>query len=341
MVLIPDQKRIPRRRRRVMIAGTAPEKLDHETPPPNLCQIIERSGNDRICSLVDFASGAHSEPWGHAPIKSSKPLIALRDLLTPITTARSVKESTSRLVLTIQQKATLAVVLACSILQLSKGAWGREAPHEGPWLQREWTTNGIYFLQTYNGEPNLDHPYLPINIDEPGPDSRFEYPTSSIFALAFTLLHLQDYEVIETLDLIRKDMVEEDNGVTPYTDYCAVLVFLETNTFKTQVDDQFQRAISACLTGRLADNLERGDEWAVQQHFSREVIVPLKEYLERLQAHAGIKPHLQGARPLQDGEREWCLLADSNDEIPHPVDAKQLVASSGWGILYKANFVFA
>jgi hypothetical protein len=124
--------------------------------------------------------------------------------------------------------------------------------------------------------------------------------------------------VIEEFNSIRSDIIAEDEGeVTDSTDYYALIGLLETGEFEKHVDDQYKKAIRACLTGRLVDAIGIEEERTVQQYFSRDIVIPLKDYLNKLEPSAE-------ARQQRDTEKVWSLLADSNGE-KHVVDSRQSV----------------
>jgi hypothetical protein len=245
-----------------------------------VCKIIEDAVTGRLCKRVDLNDLNTTNPRGEKGIRSSKGMVPLRELLTPMKMAGSSDERTHLMPLSPHQRAELALVLTCTILQLCSGAWGLDAlkaGNEGAWLHRDWTQEGICFLPGGENKPDITRPYLPIIIDNPCKEAPFDYYASSIVALAITLIQLQADEVIKKVDSILEELIQ-DGGMTPSTNYCAVLDLFETDTFKSNVHDLCQSAIRACVKGDFANSIGIEDEAVVQKHFLSLVLAPLKEY---------------------------------------------------------------
>jgi len=266
----------------------APRKVEgasHKTKPDreDLCSLIERSGQ-RVCLRVDIKSLKSSEPRGEKGIRTSKPTVALRDILTPLKMAGCDHEKSRQLLLTPGQKAELGLVLACSLLQLCRGGWGQGA-RESAWLRRDWTTDGICFLPGFGNKLNTGSPYLPLRLESCSEEGEFDYYASSVVALATTLVQLQDDEVIQELDSIFQELVE-DGQLTPTTKYCALLELLEMDVFTSCVDERCQAAIKACLTGEFANSIGLEDEAFTENLFYTMVVRPLAEYHHLMQQSA-------------------------------------------------------
>ncbi|RBA18519.1 hypothetical protein FPRO05_10812 [Fusarium proliferatum] len=275
-------------------------------------------------TITGDASDFRDKPRGDKGVKNSKALIRLEDLLRSTASGTSTAERLYRNPLTILQRANLAVVFASSLLQLSKGSWGQTSLPKGRWLHRNWEDSGICFLQNHRGEPILNEPYLPILINQLPLESALPYTPPSFVALALTLLLLQNDndEVMAEFDLIRNDIVAEEEGlVKNTTDFFALLSLIETDVFQTRVDDHYKRAIGACLTGRLVDAVKE-DEGEAQNYFSRDIINPLKQYLSTVTDPV---PRIQFQLPL----KEWSLLADADGE-KHEVHTSQARYAEEW-----------
>jgi len=209
------------------------------------------------------------------------------------------------------------VVLACSLLQLCRGAWGAAAlkkGNEGAWLHRNWIEHGVCFLPVRDDKLDLACPYLPITTEAPTGDTRFDYHGSSVVALAITLVQLQDDEVIEELDSIREYMLK--GGMTPNTNYCALLELVDTDIFRDHVDDPYQRAIRACLAGDFANSIDMEKEEDVQNYFTSLVLSPLVQYhcyLEKLAAGGSPKRTPRSATNQTRGENKR-MLTDTDEQ---------------------------
>ncbi|KAG8422122.1 hypothetical protein J3459_010707 [Metarhizium acridum] len=334
---------VPQRRRKVAFEGIADQENPNRPTPVDLCQTIERSAREKMCYFVNFGCGQSSKLPGHLPIILREPLIGLGNLLQ----AGDADQVTCGYQLSLREKALVAVIFASTLLQLSKGAWGKGALDEGPWLQRNWTENGIQFLLNIDNKPILDEAYLPIIFNGPPDGSTFNCSTSSFLALAITLLQLSNSEVVQKFNAIRKEILqleEVKETENDQIDRWALHHLMTVDTFTALVDDQYQKAIKACISGKLATDLGQVEEGIVQECFEQEVILPLKNYLEKMmgpeQAMASMRRNLvsqtKHSRQFQEGN--WCCSSDkSDDEGRHSIDEENAKYAKQWFHMFEAK----
>ncbi|KLU86582.1 hypothetical protein MAPG_05594 [Magnaporthiopsis poae ATCC 64411] len=284
---------------------------------PTLCSLIEKSGKERVCLRVDVESLTSSEPRGEKGIRSSKPTVALRDLLTPLKMVGCDDQTSREACLTPAQKAEVGLVLACSLLQLCRGQWGKGS-REGAWLRRDWAEQGICFLPGVRNELDIGSPYLPWLLDSSAEEGGFDYHASSVVALATTLVQLQDDEVIQELDSIFQGLLD-DGGMTPTTKYCALLELLNTEIFISYVDEKCQMAIKACLNGEFASSIGLEEEAATETLFRTLVVRPLSEYHHRMQqftGRRGLAQRIQGTTRGKDKRHQSSRLPETVEAFP-------------------------
>jgi len=314
--------------------------------PVALCSLIKTSGEELKCFRVDLESQECTEPLDERAVSSKQSMKSLSDLLPPMRmmTMASGVQPQPRISpatgicpqLTRKQRAELGLVLACTLLQLCKDAWGatsdREdggaAPsrkREGVWLSRDWNKaeNGVCFLPGYK-KLDISSPYLPVILghdtasgDEIQQQTLFQNHSSSIVALATTLVQLQDTEVIEELDCIWQGLVDEMEGrITPTTNWNALATLLdEGEAFETYVHEKCKMAIEACLRGKLVHSIGHEDESVVKNHFHIMVVKPLADYQETLrkEGSAASKPPKKGLGHRRKVSHRYSS-EDDNDE---------------------------
>jgi len=263
------------------------------------------------CLRVDLDSLEYIAPLGERGISSKKLMKPLRHLLPPMRmTAEAIQpqqQTPQPSHLAPEQKAEIGLVLACTLLQFSKGHWvsrGQNGPGplckvEGGWLSRDWNhaEHGICFLPGYK-KIDTSAPYLPVIFDpasntaqqeqEQVEQSGFDYHPPSLLALAITLVQLQNSDVVEELDLIWETLVKEmEDDNTPTTDrytrarvleWNALNMLLEEEAFQTWVDEKCKMAIEACLKGEFVRSLEEQDEVTAKKLFYAKVVKPLAEH---------------------------------------------------------------
>ncbi|KAK4161716.1 hypothetical protein QBC43DRAFT_242957 [Cladorrhinum sp. PSN259] len=315
-----------------------------------LCRLIKKSGEEMKCLRVDLDSLECIAPLGERGISSKKLMKPLHHLLPPMRmTAEAIQpqqQTTQASHLTPEQKAEIGLVLACSLLQFSKGQWvsrGQNEPGplarkaEGGWLSRDWNNaeHGICFLPGYK-KIDTSAPYLPVIFDpasntaqqeqEQGEQSGFVCHPPSLLALAITLVQLQNKDVINELDLIWEDLLEEmEDDNTPNTDrytrarileWNALDYLLEQNTFQTWVDEKCKMAIEACLKGEFVRSLEEQDEVTAKKLFYAKVVKPLAEHYHRtLQKPSAIPDPGVQKGPGHNQPLNQSTTEDSRDDL--------------------------
>lgn len=314
------------------------------------------------CLRVDLDSLEYSAPLGERGISSKKLMKPLCHLLPPMRMTEGAiqpqQQTPQACHLTPEQKAEIGLVLACTLLQFSKGQWvsGGQNDHGplvhkagGGWLLRDWNNaeHGICFLP---GIKKIDAsaPYLPIIFNpasntaeldqEQGDQSGFDYHPPSLLALAITLVRLQSQDVIRELDLIWETLVKEmEDDDTPSADrytrarvleWNALDMLLEENAFQTWVDEKCKMAIEACLKGEFVRSLEEQDEATAKKLFYAKVVKPLAEHYHRTRQKPyaipgpGVKKGPGHSQPLHqsttEDSRDNSEGEEGDDILSHP-----------------------
>ena len=134
------------------------------------------------------------------------------------------------------ERRRLALVLACSLLQL----------HESPWLSEQWDKNRLHFFYTATGGLDLRRPYISISFDqfpsagEPPNLDRF-HRNPGILKLGILLIEVHKWKPLESF---RSPGDLAGGRPTPNTDLQVARRVVKT------LDDCFptyQGAIEACL----------------------------------------------------------------------------------------------
>lgn len=256
----------------------------------DICDMIESSAACKSHILFRISSYAlHSTKslLGKDGFWSSEQRISLTSLISLTSTTRRGNVLIGAPLLPDSYKAALAVIIAYSLWHLSKGSWALGATNEGPWLHRNWSDQGVFFVATAKQEIDISRPYLPTIINPGDSDStpamkHMMHPSESILAFAILLINLQSPDCRQTFTDLRNEQVRKDGGETINTDCLAALDLVKTRIFKIHVNSLYKKAITACLKGDFLDLIGDPDEVEseIRKGFFQQVVSPLKRNLK-------------------------------------------------------------
>lgn len=173
--------------------------------------------------------------------------------------------------------------MASAVLQL----------HATPWLRERWCLDDIHFLSNRDSSSFITTPYISKNVAIPedarqNSDATDQPATQALHCIANEMLFALGVALIEISYGVPIIQLKEpgDIEMEGLTNFFIAMRLVNQNELKNRDHDKYAEVVSRCVKGQLSTlytplSLE---ETKVQQSFYDDVIIPLQEINDSLNA---------------------------------------------------------